>query len=133
MDTARKMRNKAAMYLLRNTPNNNAKTLESKQKFRNAMKVYLDGGRSYKNGKKLGTLVSNGLFIYSSIPRKGSSSSKNSNFKKGLKNGAKASSLYWMPGIVTRDVLRSINIGSLFKEKSPNSSPNKRTAKSVRI
>lgn len=127
MDTARKMRNKAAMYLLRNTPNNNAKTLESKQKFRNAMKVYLYGGRSYKNGKKLGTLVSNGLFIYSSIPRKGSSS-KNSNFKKGLKNGAKASSLYWMPGIVTRDVLRGINIGSLFKEKI-NSSPNKRNNK----
>ena len=124
MDAARKLRNRAAYYMLRNSPNNTNKLRESKQKFRSALKVYSNGGRTYKNGKQIGTLVTNGFFIYSEIPRK---TRVTSDFKMGLKNGAKASFMYWIPGMVTRDTLRGLNIGGLFKEKTPVSKSPRRT------
>ena len=114
-------------YLLRNKNTNNPKVRESKEKFRDAWQIYSSGGRTYKNGKKIGTLITNGMFIYSEKPN----TRKSSYFSRGIKNGVTGSVTYWFPGIAARHVgnrfqkVKGIqNIHRLFKNNTPGNNKN---------
>lgn len=114
-------------YLLRNKNRNDPKVRESKEKFRRAWQVYRNGGRTYKDGKQIGTLITNGMFVYSERP----DVRKTSYFSRGLKNGVKASVAYWFPGIAVRHVgarfqrVKGIqNIHRLFKNNTPGNNRN---------
>jgi hypothetical protein len=114
-------------YLLRNKNTNDPKVRESKEKFRKAWQVYQNGSRTYKNGKQIGTLITNGMFVYSEKP----DTRKASYFSRGFKNGIKASVAYWIPGIAVRHVgarfqrVKGIqNIHKLFKNNTPGNNRN---------
>jgi hypothetical protein len=96
------MRNKTIGYVLRDLPTNNTRTREAKQKFREATQIYLYGGRTYKNGKQLGTLITNATFLYVDRP----SDKKPSVFRRGLTNGLRNTATYWLPGLLARRVGR---------------------------
>lgn len=113
--------------MLRNKNTNNSKLRESKEKFRKAWQIYSSGGRTYKNGKQIGTLITNGMFVYSEMPGR----RKSSYFQRGLKNGVTSSVTYWIPGIAVRQVgarfqkVKGIqNIHRLFKNNTPGNNRN---------
>lgn len=112
-------------YLLRDKNVNNVKTRESKEKVRQAWQTYQNGRgyHTYKDGKKIGSLITDAMFVYSERP----DARKASYFARGLKNGIKSSFIYWIPGIMARDLLKK----GLFKNNSAinnkNASPGPRT------
>jgi hypothetical protein len=60
---------------------------------RQAWQTYQNGRgqHTYKNGKKIGSLITNAMFVYSERP----DARKSSYFARGLKNGIKSSFVSW--------------------------------------
>jgi hypothetical protein len=88
---------------------------------RNAVHAYVNRKHgNYQNGKKVGQKMADALMKYiNKRPRGG----KETQFGKGLTNGATNSIVYYLPGIVVRGTLKKIRGNTINANHRPSSAP----------